>query len=145
MPLRLPRKLPDLDRLAMGLSGLCAVHCVATTVLVAMMSVAGGALLDPHIHEVGLVLAIALGALALGRGALRHGRWLPVALGAFGLGVMAGAMALPHEGGGEAIWTIAGVALLALAHEVNRRMAARSGACRTHPACLDHGHAHPRP
>ena len=44
---------------------------------------------------------------------LRHGEAVPAAVGAFGLGVMAGAMQLPHDGSnGEALWTIVGVALL---------------------------------
>lgn len=42
------------DRLAVGLSGLCLVHCLASTMLLAVLSAAGGALLDPSIHEIGL-------------------------------------------------------------------------------------------
>jgi len=114
-----------LDRVAIGLSGLCAIHCVATTVLVALMSAAGGLLVDPIIHEVGLTFAIGLGAVALGRGALDHGYMMPVAMGAFGLGIMAGAMTLPHDSSGaEALWTIVGVGLLAFGHDLNRRAAA---------------------
>lgn len=108
--------------MAIGLSGLCVVHCVATSVLLVMMSAAGSVLLDPIFHEVGLVLAIAMGAIALGRGALRHGYLMPAAMGAFGLGMMAGAMALPHDGAGaETLWTILGVGLLAFGHDLNRR------------------------
>ena len=36
-----------LDRLAMGLSGLCAVHCVATAVLLGLLASAGGILGKP--------------------------------------------------------------------------------------------------
>ena len=50
-----------LDRLAIGLSGLCMVHCLATSVLLALAASAGGLLLAPWIHEVGLSLAIAMG------------------------------------------------------------------------------------
>ncbi|SFP35104.1 MerC domain-containing protein [Sphingomonas rubra] len=115
----------DLDRLAIGLSGLCVVHCVTTTVLLALLSTAGGMFLHPAVHEVGLVLAILLGAVALGRGAVVHGYLMPAAMGAFGLGVMAGAMSLPHDGsGGEALWTMVGVGLLAFGHDLNRRAAA---------------------
>lgn len=117
-------RLPALDRLAIGLSGLCVVHCLATSVLLALMSAAGGLLVDPIFHEVGLVLAIALGAVALGRGVIEHGYAMPVSMGAFGLGVMAGAMNLPHDGSsGEALWTIVGVGLLAFGHDLNRRAA----------------------
>ena len=87
--------LAGLDRYAIGLSGLCMVHCLATSVLLALMSTAGGVLLDPIFHEVGLTIAIMLGAVALGRGVLHHGHALPAAMGAFGLGIMGGAMTLP--------------------------------------------------
>lgn len=111
-----------LDRFAIGLSGLCVVHCLATTVILALASAAGGLLLDPLVHEVGLTVAILLGAVALGRGVLIHGYAMPASMGAFGLGVMAGAMSLPHDGsGGEALWTIIGVGLLAFGHDLNRR------------------------
>ena len=109
-----------LDRLAIGLSGLCAVHCVASAVLLALISSAGG-LLDPMYHEVGLTLAIGLGVIALGRGFFTHGFLMPIAVGAFGLGIMAGALHLPHEGGMETVWTLIGVALLALGHDLNHR------------------------
>ncbi len=111
-----------LDRLAIALSGLCVVHCLATSVLLALMSAAGGLLGDPIIHEVGLTLAIGLGAVALGRGIVGHGYMMPSAIGALGLGVMAGAMTLPHDGhGAETLWTLIGVGLLALGHDLNRR------------------------
>ena len=83
----------------------------------------GGALLHPAIHEVGLVLAIILGAAALGMGIIRHGYMLPAAIGGLGLGVMAGAASIPH-GDMETVWTLTGVALLALGHDLNRRAAA---------------------
>jgi hypothetical protein len=114
-----------LDRLAIGLSGLCVVHCIATSVLLALMSTVGGLLVDPIFHEVGLVLAILLGAVALGRGVMEHGYAMPASMGAFGLGIMAGAMTLPHDGGGgEALWTVIGVGLLAFGHDLNRRATA---------------------
>ncbi len=109
-----------LDHLAMGLSGLCMVHCLATSVLVALMASAGG-LLNPMIHEVGLTIAIGFGVIALGRGVLTHGYMMPAVVGSFGLGMMAGAISLPHEGGMETVWTLIGVATLALGHDLNHR------------------------
>jgi hypothetical protein len=107
-----------LDGLAMALSGLCLIHCVATAVLLGLLSAAGGLLGSPIIHEVGLTLAMGLGAAALGRGILEHGFMMPSAVGSLGLGVMAGALSLPH-GGNEALYTVIGVAILALGHRLN--------------------------
>ena len=108
-----------IDRIAMGISGLCLVHCVATTILLTLISSAGG-LLNPAIHEVGLTLAIGMGVIALGRGITSHGYMMPAVVGAFGLGIMAGALSLPH-GNFEIFWTLVGVSLVALGHDLNRR------------------------
>src|SRR4051812_6194845 len=100
-----------LDRLAMGLSGLCAVHCVASVVLLGLLASAGGLLGKPIIHEVGLTLAMIIGAIALGRGVREHGFILPSAVGVVGLATMAYAMSL-HESGYEPVVTIVGVLIL---------------------------------
>jgi len=107
-----------LDRIAMGISGLCLVHCLGTAVLLGLISAAGTSLGAPWIHEVGLTLAMFLGAIALGRGIVEHGFMMPSAVGGLGLGVMAGALTLPHDGT-EAAYTVAGVLILALGHRLN--------------------------
>ena len=108
-----------LDRMAITLSGLCMVHCLATAVALGLLASAGGLLGAAWIHEVGLSLAMMLGALALGRGVADHGFVMPSAVGGLGLGVMAGALTLPHDGS-EAVFTVIGVAVLALGHQLNR-------------------------
>ena len=108
-----------LDRMAMTLSGLCLVHCLGTAVTLALLSAAGGILGNPVIHEVGLTLAMFLGAIALGRGVLEHGFWMPIAVGGIGLGLMAVALSLPHDGT-EALYTVIGVGILTLGHQLNR-------------------------
>jgi hypothetical protein len=113
-----PISTSRLDRIAMGLSGLCAVHCVATAVLLGIVASAGGLLGKPIIHEVGLTLAMILGAIALGRGIREHGFLLPSAVGTLGLALMAYAMTL-HESGWEPVVTIFGVSVLALGHRLN--------------------------
>jgi hypothetical protein len=109
-----------IDRVAIALSGLCVVHCLASAILVAMIASAGGMLLNPIIHEVGLMVAILLGVVSLGRGIVEHGFMMPAAVGGLGLGVMCGALTLPHDGN-EVAYTIFGVAILALGHDLNRR------------------------
>ena len=109
-----------IDRAAVMLSGLCLVHCVATVVLLGMLSSAAIWLANPVFHEVGLGLAIAFGAIALVGGAMDHGRLWPTLIGAVGLILMVSALTVPH-GAGEAMLTMAGVTLLATAHLLNRR------------------------
>ena len=109
-----------LDRAAIGLSGLCLVHCVGTAVVIALLASAGGILLHPTIHEIGLACAIALAALGLGRGFVAHGYVLPASIGGAGLAAMAGALVVAH-GGTEIIFTIVGVSLVAFAHHLNGR------------------------
>lgn len=112
----------SVDRLAIGLSGLCLVHCIASAVMVTVLASAGAILLDPMIHEVGLVLALILGVAGLGRGIFEHGFMMPAAIGSLGLGTMAGALTLGHEAGGT-VYAVVGVLILALGHDLNRRAA----------------------
>lgn len=109
-----------LDRWAIALSGLCLVHCVASAVIVALLASAGGVLLSPVIHEIGLALAILIGVVAMGWGYFEHRRVLPVAVASLGIGVMAGALSLGHVPM-EIPLTMLGVSLLALGHWLNRR------------------------
>ena len=66
------------------------------------------------------MIAVLLGVVALGRGIALHGFMLPSAIGGLGLGVMAGALAVPH-GGGEIAIAAFGVLLVAMGHDLNRR------------------------
>ena len=109
-----------IDRLGICVSGLCVVHCIASAVWVAMLASAGGVLLDPVVHEVGLVIALMLGIVGLGRGVVEHGFMMPASIGSLGLGIMAGALTMPH-GEGSTVYAIVGVLLLALGHDLNRR------------------------
>lgn len=106
----------------MLLSGLCLIHCVAGLFLVGMLGLGGGVLLNPDIHRWGLAFALAIGAATIGMGALRHGRFVPLAVGGTGLGLMAGAVAVGH-GNAEVVLTVCGVVLVAAAHVINMRHA----------------------
>lgn len=109
------------DQLAMGLSGLCLVHCLATTVFFASLASVGGLFIENHLfHEIGLVVAIGFALIMLVSGVLSHGYMMPFAVGCFGLGMMAGALSRPHDGS-EVLATMIGVAVVALGHDLNRR------------------------
>lgn len=122
MPISLRNSLSNgrLDRIAITLSGMCAVHCFGTAVLLGVLASAGGFLENPIFHETGLLLAIVLGAVALGHGAMAHGFMMPAAIGSLGLGIMAGALTLDH-GLQESAYTLLGVAILSLGHDLNHR------------------------
>ena len=109
-----------LDRVAMALSGLCVAHCFLTAVVLGLLASAGGIFDSPIFHEAGLALAILMGAIALGHGALAHGFMMPAAIGSLGLGIMAGALTMDH-GWQESAYTLLGVAILALGHDLNHR------------------------
>lgn len=108
------------DQLAMGLSGLCLVHCLATSIFFASIA-SVGVVFDNHLfHEIGLVVAIGFALVTLVSGVLSHGYMMPFAVGSFGLGMMAGALSQPHHGS-EVVATMVGVAVVALGHDLNRR------------------------
>ena len=109
-----------LDKAAVTLSGFCVVHCVATVVMLGTLSSIGHLFANPRIHEIGLLCATVMGAVALGGGLWRHRRLFPALVGICGLGLMATALYIPH-GWSEAILTICGVTLVAIAHLVNAR------------------------
>jgi hypothetical protein len=111
----------QLDRTGIALSGLCAVHCLLSIVLVSVLGLGGHVLLNPWIHQVGLALAIVVGLFTLAIGAVRHNRFDNLGFGALGLGLMGGALVVGH-GPAEAVLTVAGVTLVAFAHFRNLRL-----------------------
>lgn len=114
-----PRRDSWIDRSAMSLSGLCLVHCLAGSVLLAGVSATGG-LWGHSVHAFGLGIALPLAAIGLVRGTRRHRRGIVLALGGAGLALMAASLLLPH-GTNEIAVSIAGVLLLATAHLLNLR------------------------
>ena len=117
-----------LDRVGIGLSGLCALHCLASIVLVSGLGIGGEFFLAPDIHRWGLLAATLIAAVAIGWGALRHRMAMPFVIAMTGLSFMGGALAVPH-GYKEAVLTIIGVALVSLGHILNLRHA-HSDACK---------------
>lgn len=109
-----------LDQLGIGLAGLCAIHCMATLVVVSALGLGGHFLLEENIHRIGLAVAVAVAAVAIGWGVLRHGRMLPFVVAMTGLVLMAAALVVQH-GAKELLLTLAGVAIVSLGHVLNLR------------------------
>jgi hypothetical protein len=73
------------DRAGIVLAGVCAVHCLATPLAVALLPMTAALLEHPGLELPLVLLSIGTSALALARGcAVAHRRWSPLAL--FGLG-----------------------------------------------------------
>jgi len=98
-----------LDKTGIILSGLCALHCVATILIVSGLGVGGQFFLAEEWHHFGLLAAVLIAAVAIGWGALKHRRREPFVVAMMGLTFMGGALASPH-GMQEAVLTIIGVA-----------------------------------
>lgn len=114
---------PHLDRMAVALSGICLLHCVAVSlIVVAAPALAGLVFGDGWMHLAMLVVVIPLSAIALPRGYRDHGRTAPLWLGAAGLALLIlGATAGHHVYGpaADTSLTVTGAIVLALAHILN--------------------------
>jgi CHASE2 domain-containing sensor protein len=111
-----------LDQVGIALAGLCAVHCLLTLVVISALGLGGHFLLDENIHRIGLIVALGVATLAIGWGTMRHGRLLPFAIALVGLALMGVALLVPH-GTNEFLLTLAGVAIVSVAHWLNLRAA----------------------
>lgn len=109
-----------LDQLGIGVAGFCALHCIATVVLVSGLGVGTHFLLEPAIHEIGLLLAFLIALVAISWGAFRHRRPGPILVAFVGLGFMGAALTVGH-GNEEFVLTLIGVSLVAAGHLLNIR------------------------
>ena len=107
------------DSLAVGLSGLCLVHCLALPVAASLLPLAGGWVEAAWIHWLFVAVAAPVSAVTFARVRPRAG-WL-IALAIAGLALLtAGAAEFPsHEA--ETPVTVLGSLLLAAAHLANWR------------------------
>jgi hypothetical protein len=121
------------DRVGIGASALCLVHCLLTSVLLAALPLLNLSVLhNERIHQILAVFIVGVGGLAFFPGYRRHRRPLPLLLGAAGLALLLSAAfavgpALGHAW--ETPLTIAGGALMVCAHYLNLRLARQCEAC----------------
>ena len=114
-----------LDASAMGLSGLCLVHCLALPVAAAALPMLGAWAHAEWVHAAFLAAAVPVSAFAL----LRSGGWRApriATLAVAGLMLLAaGVMGWPRETWETAL-TVTGGLLLASAHVLNWRRVGHS-------------------
>ena len=113
------------DKAAVILSGLCLVHCLALPVLIAILPFVD-ALGDEHLHAELLLAVIPISVFAFVIGFRRHRSLTVVAVGVLGMAVLALGGTYVHSRYGIAAdraMTVAGSAILAIAHFFNSRRA----------------------
>lgn len=120
-----------LDRGAAIISNLCLVHCLALPIVAVLLpaglvaGVPGGAALHgpAWVHWALLLLALPVSLVALHHGFRAHRRHFPGALAGLGFVLMAGGALLHDRSLLEPLFTVAGGALIGVAHW--RNIAAR--------------------
>lgn len=110
-----------LDMSAMGLSGLCLVHCLATGVFLALLSSLqiGSIWLSERFHLGVFCIAFVVALFAFRRGWQRRRLLGPLFLGGLGLGLMGLALLPTMSQHNETILTVLGALLLASGHGMN--------------------------
>ena len=114
------------DRLSIGLSVICAVHCLMMPVLLLMLpSLAALSLTGEAFHVWLLVAVIPCSVYALTLGCKQHKRYRLLLLGALGLGLLVLAVVLGADylgELGEKILTVSGAILVSIGHWLNFKL-----------------------
>lgn len=113
-------RLKGFDGLAMSLSGLCLVHCLALPVLALSLPIIGVLSDAEWVHWMFVALAVPASMLAFLTGSGRRS-WSLIGLAAIGLGLLVGGAAGWPDHAGETAVTVAGGLVLASVHWVNWR------------------------
>lgn len=113
------------DKIAVGLSGLCLLHCLLLPFVVAILPFLGQ-FDDDHLHAEMLIFVVPVSVIALFVGYRRHGQTDVVVSGAIGLLILAIGAFVVHDLYGpmaDRLTTVAGSLVLAYTHYRNFRLA----------------------
>ena len=124
---------PVVDKAAIGLSLLCAVHCLALPLAIALLpSLAAVGLADEAFHTWIVLAVIPLSTFALTLGCKKHRQMGVLYTGLLGLSFLCLTPLLGHEllgEAGEKILTLAGAGLIAASHINNFKLCQKGRAC----------------
>ena len=113
------------DRLSIGLSMACAIHCLVTRVLLAFLpSIAALQLNTELFHLWMVIVVIPVSVYALTLGCKRHKRYRVLASGIVGIALLVSAIALYEHVGelAEKILNVLGAFFVAIGHLSNYRL-----------------------
>ena len=121
-----------MDRVAVMLSAVCLLHCMAIPLVILVLPALSGLLLGSEtlVHWLLLGVAVPISGLALWVGYSRYRNLRSVLLGTVGLLLMFVAVTHLFGRAPEVPLTLVGVALVACAHLLNIRRAAEHSASR---------------
>ena len=110
-----------IDRLAIGLSLMCTVHCFATPILLVLLPSLAALQLDNEQFHVWILAAVLpTSLLALSLGCKKHKQFNYMVLGIMGLCLMLSAIFVGNEAAEKAL-TLTGSVFIAIAHWFNYR------------------------
>jgi len=122
-----------MERVAIGASLLCLVHCLALPIAIAMLPALAHAMPIPEdAHVWLLIFVIPAAGLALWSGYRTHCDIWPLFAGSAGIALLASAVLLMSETGWEMPLTVAGSLTVVFAHVLNWRL---RHACRPTKVC----------
>lgn len=118
-------KSPEiLDKVAVALSGLCLLHCLALPLVIVLLPLLNEVAVDQW-HAPMLLVVIPVSVFAFAIGFQRHGSRAVIVLGAAGMLLMVVGGTLAHYLLGltaDRILTVSGAVVLAVAHYRNSRL-----------------------
>lgn len=121
------------DKASIGLSVLCALHCLALPLVVVLLpSLVALGLEDESFHLWLVIVVIPVSAYALVMGCSKHRRMGVLYIGLLGMGILCLAPFVGHEflgELGEKLLTLIGAVLIAATHIRNYRLCRQSTSC----------------
>ncbi|WP_440053496.1 MerC domain-containing protein [Pseudoalteromonas sp. T1lg65] len=115
-----------IDKFSIGLSMMCAIHCLMLPMLLSVLPTLAGLPLNSELFHVWMVVAVIPSSIfALALGSKQHKRYRLVVCGGFGLAMLVLALVLGENYIGEAgekLLTLVGSAFVAIAHLYNYRL-----------------------
>jgi hypothetical protein len=117
----------NFDKVAIGFSALCLVHCLLLPVAVVLLPTVGllSFLSDEIFHLAMVALVLPVSAVALTLGCKQHRDWLVIGLGVLGLSVLVLTAVFAHDYLGkelEVVFTVVGALIVAACHIQNYRL-----------------------